>query len=108
MNHQPLVTNVANEEQVKAAEKRQKLISDQQAEDLKYVMASVQGRRVLWHLLSHCAVFESIWRQSAEIHYLAGKQDVGHYLVAAMTAVSEDAFIQMMKENQGKGVKKNG
>lgn len=101
MNKQPFVKNAADVEQVREAEhreKREKIIS---IEDMRYVLGSEQGRRVMWKLLSHCNVFKSIWHPSAQIHHASGMQDVGHFIMAEIMDADEGALIQMMTESKG-------
>ena len=43
-------------------------------------------------------MFSSIWRQSAEIHYLAGKQDIGHEIQANIVRVCPDLYLLMQRE----------
>lgn len=48
--------------------------------DLKKVLETPEGRRVMARLLAYCRVGQSIWAPGVEIHYNAGAQDVGHFL----------------------------
>lgn len=90
--------NAADENQVKEARLTEKRIRERELGDLRYLLASAQGRRLIWRLLGHCKSFESVWEPSAKIHYNAGKQDVGHFLMAEIIAADENSFLQMMKE----------
>ena len=92
------VKNVADEKQVKRAAKRMESREDREVNDIRYVLNDKRGRRFLWRLLNECKVFESIWVPSAGIHYNAGKQDVGHFLMAEIVKASEDAYLLMTKE----------
>jgi hypothetical protein len=65
---------------------------------LKEVMANPHGRRVLYEILEHTSVFSSIWDPSAKIHYNAGRQDVGHWLLMEISEVDEVALATMMQE----------
>jgi len=94
--------NVADAKQVKAARKQEKHQRTQEKMDVQALLALPAGRRFLWRLLSRCRVMESIWEASARIHYNAGQQDVGHFLMAEITEADAGAFIQMMQENQQK------
>ena len=104
-DQRPNVKNAADPEQVEKAAKKVGLARENELADLKAVLAMPQGRRLLWRLLTHCSVFESIWHPSALIHANAGRQDVGHFIMAEITEANEDALFQMMKENKEK---KNG
>lgn len=92
--------NASNPEQVKAAGSRDKRLREIELNDLRHVLQSDQGRRFMWRVLSHCRVFESIWHNSALIHHNAGRQDVGHYLMAEIVEADENLFLQMMKESK--------
>lgn len=96
-----LVANAADEEQVHNAEEKLKTKRIQEMEDMRDVLKLPQGRRVMWKLLSHCKVFESIYHPSALIHHNSGRQDVGHFIMAEIMAANEMAFLQMMSESKG-------
>lgn len=90
--------NAADEEQVKQARLSEKRVRERELSDIRYLLQSAQGRRFLWRLMGHCKSFESVWEASAKIHYNAGKQDVGHFVMSEIIASDENAFLQMMKE----------
>lgn len=73
---------------------------------LKEVMANPHGRRVLYEILEHTSVFGSIWDPSAKIHYNAGRQDVGHWLIMEISQVDEQALAAMMQEAYRRKVRK--
>ena len=95
-----LVKNAANKKQVKNANKEESSQREQQLNDLKFVLETPQGRRVMWGLLEHCKTFNSVWESSAKIHYNSGQQDIGHYLMAEIVEADEKYLYQMMKENK--------
>lgn len=65
---------------------------------LKEVLVSPAGRRVLYRILEHTGTFESIWDPSAKIHYNAGRQDVGHWLMIEIARADESSLAKMMQE----------
>jgi len=93
----PLVTDVSDKKQVKAAEQKERLGRDQELND---ICSTPQGRRFMWRLLGHCRTFESIWKNSAEIHYNAGQQDLGHFLMSEIVEADQEIYFQMMRENK--------
>lgn len=93
-----LVGNAADSEQVHEAAEKIKLSKLNDAECLKAILETKQGRTVIWKWLKHCKVFESIYDSSARIHYNAGKQDVGHFLLAEVLQANKNAYLQMMQE----------
>lgn len=94
------MSNISNERDVKKAKIKEKDIRSQEIKDLRYVLESEQGRRFLWRLMAECKTFSSIWETSAKIHYNAGQQDLGHFLMAEIIEANENSFMQMMKENK--------
>lgn len=93
-----LVKNAADPTQVKAADNRILNGRDRELSDLKFILSLPEGKRFVWRLLAHCKTFESVWEPSARIHYLAGVQDVGHFLMAEISEADESALIGMMQE----------
>lgn len=92
---------LSDEEQVKANHEETAKVRKQELEDIKSILKTDEGRRFIWRLLSHCKVFNSIWSPSASIHYLAGKQDVGHFVLSEVTDADADSLLKMMKEAKG-------
>jgi hypothetical protein len=99
------VRNAADESQVKRASDKQENERDFELSDLQFVMSSPAGRRFVWRMLGHCKVFETVWDNSARIHYNAGKQDIGHWLMAEVGAADEDSLFLMMKEAKQRELK---
>jgi hypothetical protein len=65
---------------------------------LEKVLGTIDGRAVIWELLSRAGIFNSIWESSARIHYNAGRQDFGHELLALVTACNEELYVQLERE----------
>jgi len=95
-----LVKNASSEKQVRAAKKTEKVGAALESMDLKAVLESRCGRNFLWRMIARCKTFESIWESSARIHYLAGQQDIGHWLMKEINDTNQDAFLLMIKENK--------
>ena len=96
----PLVTDAASREQVREAEKKQHLRLTQKQKDLAEVLSTPAGRRVMWMYLQRAGVFETVWENSAKIHYNAGQQDFGHSIMADIVEAGEQFFFTMMTENR--------
>jgi len=93
-----MIKNAADENKVKTEDQMLAREREQELNDLRIILGTGEGRRFLWRLMSHCKVFGSVWSPSASIHYLAGKQDVGHYIWGEVAAANEDAVFLMMQE----------
>lgn len=95
---EPFVKNAADESQVKAAEVKEKLGRDRELSDLAILLALPEGRRFIWRLLVKAGAFRSVWEPSARIHFNAGQQDFGHYIIGEVEDANQEAFFQMMRE----------
>lgn len=98
MSEKSLVKNAADPDQVKEATNKERRQREQELNDIRHLLQTRQGRRFLWRMLSRCNCFSTIWEPSAKIHFNAGVQDVGFFLLGEITAANEDAFLLMMKE----------
>lgn len=97
----PLVNNAANTAQINEASKREKRGRELELQDMKNVLATAHGRRLLWRMLSHCRTFESVLMPLELIQANAGRQDVGHFILAEVMDADEGAFLLMSKESKG-------
>lgn len=95
-----LVKNAADEQQVAQATEKEKLERELELDDLRKVLATESGRRLLWRLLTRASVHKSIWEPSAKIHYNSGQQDFGHFIEAEVLEANDEAYFQMMRESQ--------
>lgn len=83
---------------VRRADRAAKRARERELTVTRAVLATVDGREFLRNQLEVLGVFRSIWRANAEIHYLAGRQDAGHELMALLTEADEAAYLQMETE----------
>lgn len=99
-DNKALVGNAADSEQVKRADRKVRSRDRNDVADLKIVLASAEGRRVLLRILEHCNVFKSVYHaEASEIYRNCGRQDVGHFLLSTITEASEqDGLLVMMRE----------
>lgn len=95
-----LVGNAADKSQVKSAKKKEVSKREMELNDLRAVLNTPQGRRVMWRIMDECRVFGSVWESSAKIHYNSGKQDLGHFIMAEIVSADEKFLLEMMKENK--------
>ena len=99
LDKDPLVHNAADPKQVKNAKRKEKFDREGVLQDIRMVLSTPEGKRLIWRLLSHCRTFESIYEQSARIHYNAGQQDLGHFIMAEIISADEQLLFTMMKDN---------
>ena len=98
-NRPALVGNAADRSQVKTAERLEREQDRMQRSDMLAVLATPEGRRVLWSVLTFCRLLEETWDPSVLIHYLAGRQSVGHFVLGEIVAADPKAWLQMQVEH---------
>ena len=95
------VKNAANESQVEKAKTQEERERELELADLRFVVSSPQGRRLIWRLLTHCRVFNSVFNNSGSVtYYHSGMQDVGHFIQAEVIEAKKEAYLEMMRENE--------
>lgn len=88
---QALVDNAADRKQVRHAGRKDRDRRNQELNDLRAVMSSVQGRRLVWRMLSHCAVAASVFDpNNSRMSANSGRQDVGHWLQSEVIDADDD------------------
>jgi len=101
-NPRPLVRNAADPRQVRAAGRKEKQAREREMVDLVALLKTEPGRRFVWRVLGYCKWGSDVWDPSSRIHFNAGIQHVGNWLVAEVMAADEEAFFLMMRENQAR------
>ena len=97
--HHALVGNAADKAQVETAARTERTEAEQAKADLRFVLASPQGRRVLWRMLGRTHLFESGWSPDpAAVHFAAGERNVGLWLMHEINHADPTAFIGMMQD----------
>lgn len=99
-DQKPLVADAANKTQVKNSEQKEKFRRERELSDIATVCTTPEGRRVLWRIMEKCRTFESIWENSARIHYNSGQQDLGHFVMSEILKANPEVFMQMQNENK--------
>lgn len=101
MSDKALVGNAADPEQVAKATKKGALARIQQMNDLRQVMSTRSGRRVLWGLLAECGVFRTSFHTNGSIVYFnEGMRQIGLKLLADLNEADEAAYALMASEGK--------
>jgi hypothetical protein len=93
-----MVRSASDAEQVGNAKLTEKVRRENELADMRAVLATPEGRRVLWRQLSQCGLFESITVQSSEIYVRSGRRDAGLALIAEITQADPQAYLLMQRE----------
>lgn len=96
------MSNISDEAQVKKRDEEFKSRKKIESLELRKLLEQKPFRDFMWRLLEHTKTFNTIWEQSARIHYNAGQQDIGHFLMGEIIESNEEALFQMMRENKEK------
>lgn len=88
----------AQERQTAGLESRQKMIRDQQVEDIRWLMQQPQGRRIMARLLEMSGTERNSFTGSSTTFYNEGRRSVGVELSDEVKAVAFDNFIVMLQE----------
>lgn len=89
--------NAASPKNIKAKGSREERLRQREVDDLKVVLSSIHGKRLIWRLLSKCGTFQSVHHPSgSQVYYNAGKQDLGHFLMTEIVEADPPKLIEMM------------
>lgn len=92
--------DLGNPNHVAKANKEHKLLQREIDDGLKWIMATPQGRRWMWHHLSSLGPFQSPFGVDPHMTYFAGgRQNVGLQLIAEIHRVSPAQYTVMSQEN---------
>lgn len=87
------------ESDAEAQQQRHDIKQRQETEDLKWLLAHRQGRRIVWKLLGDAGVFRSTFNHSGSVmSFQEGQRSQGLKLLTAVMEHAPDAFTLMQKE----------
>ena len=81
-------------------EVRDRLAKENEEADLKWLMGSKRGRRVVWRLLDQSGVFRLSFNTNAmQMAFAEGNRNFGNRTLAMVHALCPELYPQMVKEN---------
>lgn len=99
-------TNAANKKQVKRAEVNEKNRRRAELNDIRTVLGTKSGRRLMWRFMEYCRSFETVYdfkdNDPIKMAYNSGRQDVGHFFMSEIVTADENLLFKLMRENQNK------
>lgn len=90
----------AQEKALADQSERNKLTTQTEAEDFKWLMGNKRGRRYMWRLLELTGVYRSSFTGNSETFFREGMRNVGLTLLNQIHQVTPDQFAVMLKEQQ--------
>lgn len=87
----------AEAEELKAREQRRR-----ELEDLKWLMAHAQGRRIVTRLLDEAGVHRSSFNHSGSVMaFNEGRRQIGLWLTAEVIEAAPEGYFKLLKEFKG-------
>lgn len=97
MSNTPRVANAADRAQVSHGRRKEKRDRQLQQNDLRAVLATPAGGRVLWRVLEHAGMFQSVFNLDAGLMaFLEGARNEALWLVSEINAVDPQAIFRLM------------
>lgn len=93
-------TDIRGQERAREdTETRRKIDRDTEESDLKWLLGSRRGRRIVWRLLEQSGVFRMSFNTNAmQMAFAEGNRNLGNRVLAQINAVNPEAYVLMMKE----------
>ena len=92
--------NAADEEQVKTRKRKDERVRERELNDLRVVMATVEGRRFVWRLLEKAGVFRTSFTGNSTTFFNEGMRNMGLMVLGDVHEAAADAYIMMMNESK--------
>jgi hypothetical protein len=71
------------------------LTAETEVEDLRRLLETKEGRRVLWRILSYCGVYDNAFTGNSTTFFNNGRQDVGKWLIKELLRVSNKSYVNL-------------
>lgn len=82
----------------KARDDQTRLDRKTEADDLKWLMGSRRGRRIVWRLIERTGFFQSSFTGNSETFFREGARAVGLRLVTLINSVCPELYAPMVQE----------
>jgi hypothetical protein len=95
---QAYVEDASNAAQVEKAETAERMRRKQELNDLRLTLSTIEGRRVIWRILSECNIFDNSMLHRDAMYWEGGKKAIGTWLYGEVTQNFPEAWVQMQLE----------
>jgi len=92
--------DASNEQEVKRAEQKAKNQRDTEIADLKNLLSSKRGRRIVWRILEQTGMHRTSFTGNSTTFFNEGQRNIGLWLVEQVLSADTDAYLEMVKENR--------
>lgn len=80
--------------------RRERLVVQTEAEDIKWLMSGKRGRRVVWRLLERAGVHRSSFTGNSETFFREGQRNIGLMYEALVFDHAPENYSVMVAENR--------
>lgn len=85
------------------ASSKQKVKRKQELNDIRTVLGTKSGRRLVWRLMEHCKVFGKVYDDSpTKTAYYCGQTEIGKFIMSEVIDTDENLLFKLMSENMKK------
>lgn len=100
MAYEIKVRSSMDETKVKDNNSKINRLIEREEDDLRFVLSSRQGRRLLWRVISECGVFKLSYTGSADTNFNEGQRNMGLKIMTMIDEADKNAVSVMMKESK--------
>lgn len=97
MSKKPLTSNSADPEAVARAGEREELAEEQALADMRAVLDTPEGRRVLRALVAFCGVFHTTFTGNSETFFKEGGRNVGLKILADVRIAAPQHYMALVE-----------
>lgn len=95
-------TDVHAQEAARESQDRERKLSrDTEESDIRWLLKSKRGRRIVWRVLEQCGVFRMSFNTNAmQMSFNEGNRNSGNRLLDIVTKTAPEEFVLMLKESR--------
>jgi hypothetical protein len=90
--------NASDPEKVKESKEKSQRRRDREIDDMKFILNTVQGRRILHKYLSQSGVWQSSFTGNSETFFREGERNMGLKMLADINDADPEFLMIMTKE----------
>jgi hypothetical protein len=95
--------NASNEQEVKNATLSDKNKRDTELDDLRQLLNTKWGRRLVWRILEQTGQHRTSFTGNSTTFFNEGQRNVGLWLVDEVLLADTKGYVRMISENNNKG-----
>jgi hypothetical protein len=97
-----------NPKELKKSKRKDQLITEREAEHVRHVMNTFQGRAFVWKVLSECRVFHQAPPDHSAVLRHEGKRDIGLIIMNKLLQDCPEQYNMMQVEGVSRDAKDKG